>query len=216
MRGVAHRLLSQKKCVSNAGEDCLLEIEVSSPKDPTQGRGDGANNFASPIDREIVVEDGAARRLTVGLGHVFEELVDFYLHPEPAGRRWIDVDYRQAANRLKTCLESILERRRVERQGSSIVAPICGCVRIVRNKRFSDSMSKYLSTTATVLFQTFSKSVTGTTSGLAMTGRRRKDLGHAGHAPVRRARATARRASDHTREQGPNRSNNPSPSFPHR
>src|SRR5208283_2037843 len=42
---------------------------------------------------------------------------------------------------------------------------------MVRDNRFSDAISKYLSTTATVLFQTVSKSVEGTTSGFSATGR---------------------------------------------
>src|ERR1017187_2422192 len=57
-----------------------------------------------------------------------------------------------------------------------MVAPIWGCVRIVRESRFSDSMSKYLSTSATVLFQSFSKSLDGTESGLGTAGRGEKIL----------------------------------------
>ena len=51
-----------------------------------------------------------------------------------------------------------------------MVAAAWGWVLIVRASLFSDSMSKYLSTTAIVLFQRISKSVEGTTSGLAATG----------------------------------------------
>ena len=55
-------------------------------------------------------------------------------------------------------------------QGSISVAPGLGWVMIVRDNRSSEAISKYLSTTATVLFQTRSKSVEGTGSGFVATG----------------------------------------------
>src|SRR5258708_40230708 len=55
-------------------------------------------------------------------------------------------------------------------QGSSRVAPIRGWVRIVPESRFSGAMSKYSSPTATLSFQTVSKSAEGTTSGFVAAG----------------------------------------------
>src|SRR5208282_972020 len=79
---------------------------------------------------------------------------------------------RRIVCRLASTRSSIVTESRAH--GSSTVAPISGCVSIVRDSRFSDAMSKYLSTTATVLFHTFSKSVEETTSGLVTTGRGEK------------------------------------------
>src|SRR5206468_2952572 len=60
-------------------------------------------------------------------------------------------------------------------QGSNSVAPTLGSVTIVRARRFSWRPSRYSSTTATVCFQTDSKSAEGTTSGFGVTVRAGND-----------------------------------------
>ena len=78
------------------------------------------------------------------------------------------------ANRRIVCrFDSRRSRKPTESpfQGSPSIAAIFGWVTIVPESRFSVAMSKYSSRTATVAFQTVSKSDEGTISGFSATTR---------------------------------------------
>ena len=92
------------------------------------------------------------------------------LDEEAAAGRRVDRGLGEPADGLEGRFEPLVEADRVAAQGSSRVAPTLGWVTIVRESRFSEAMSKYSSSTATVVFQTASKSAEGTSSGFSETG----------------------------------------------
>ena len=84
---------------------------VSCPSlNPSQGGRDRAHDLARAVDREIVVEDRAAGRLTHGLGDVFQFLHHFDSDQIAPRRCRLDVDQGKLAIRLQGGLEAIHRR----------------------------------------------------------------------------------------------------------
>src|SRR5271157_4780805 len=111
------RSLSKKQRITNAGQDGLLQVRVSSSRNPAGGGGDGTNDFAGTVHGEIIIEHGASGRLTVGLDQVLEFFPHFNFHQVSAARSRLDLDDREPAHRLQGGFEAVGETHRIRAPG---------------------------------------------------------------------------------------------------
>src|SRR5271157_1472058 len=105
MAATTNRSLSKKQRITNAGQDGLLQVRVSSSRNPADRRGDGTNDLAGTVHRELIVEHGAPSRHAVGLDQVLEFFTHLNFHKVSPARSRLDLDDGEPAHRLQSGFE---------------------------------------------------------------------------------------------------------------